>query len=171
MDIDGINDAQILDHELLQLPGLSPVSLEANPHIADELFSQWLSLPETRRLVKSLIDDAKSSTLVNVSKNCTNLNVVCGSALPSVFMNSGTLPLSPQGSPGSPRFSRKKASPSSLQSPLKSVREPKRQLIPQSLTSNEVAGLVIGALLLGATIACPIVDAFIAASHRSIVEW
>lgn len=51
MEIDGVNDVQILDPELLQLPGLSPVSLKANPHIAEELFSQWLSLPETGRLV------------------------------------------------------------------------------------------------------------------------
>lgn len=130
MEIDGGNDVQILDPELLQLPGLSPVSLKENPHIAEELFSQWLSLPETGRLVKSLIDDTKSSTPVSVSKNCTSLNVACGSALPSVFLNSGTPPLSPRGSPGSPRFSRQKTSPS-LQSPLKSVREPKRQLIPQ----------------------------------------
>jgi len=36
----------------------------------------------------------------------------------------------------------------------------------QSLTSNEVAGLAVGALLLGATIAAPKVDAFIAASQR-----
>jgi len=51
MEIDGGNDVQILDTELLQLPGLSPVSLKENPHIAEELFSQWLSLPETGRLV------------------------------------------------------------------------------------------------------------------------
>lgn len=51
MDIDGGNDVQILDPELLQLPGLSPVSVKANLHIAEELFSQWLSLPETGRLV------------------------------------------------------------------------------------------------------------------------
>ena len=51
MEIDGGNDVQILDPELLQLPGLSPVSLKENPHIAEELFSQWLSLPETGRFV------------------------------------------------------------------------------------------------------------------------
>ncbi|CAN8256176.1 unnamed protein product [Cochlearia groenlandica] len=36
----------------------------------------------------------------------------------------------------------------------------------QSLTSNEVAGLAVGALLLGATIAAPKVDAFIATAQR-----
>ncbi|KAF8052400.1 hypothetical protein N665_1562s0011 [Sinapis alba] len=36
----------------------------------------------------------------------------------------------------------------------------------QNLTSNEVAGFAVGALLLGATIAAPKVDAFIAAAQR-----
>ncbi|CAH2072656.1 unnamed protein product [Thlaspi arvense] len=36
----------------------------------------------------------------------------------------------------------------------------------QSLTSNEVAGFAVGALLLGAAIAAPKVDAFIAAAQR-----
>lgn len=84
--------------------------------------------------VKSLIDDTKSSsTPVSISKNCANLNIACGSALPSVFLNSGTPPLSPRGSSsGSPRFSRQKTSPFSLHSPLRSLREPpKPQLIPQ----------------------------------------
>ncbi|KFK25804.1 hypothetical protein AALP_AA8G163300 [Arabis alpina] len=36
----------------------------------------------------------------------------------------------------------------------------------QSLTSNEVAGFAVGAFLLGATIAAPKVDAFIAAAQR-----
>ncbi|CAN8247886.1 unnamed protein product [Cochlearia groenlandica] len=120
-----------LDTELLQLPVLSPSTLKSKPHIPQELFSQWLSLPVTSLLVKSLIDDAKSSTPVNVSNNSAILNVVCGSALPSVFLNSGTPPLSPRGSPLSPRFSRQKTSPASLHSPLKSVREPNLQLIPQ----------------------------------------
>ncbi|KAF8104442.1 hypothetical protein N665_0172s0072 [Sinapis alba] len=131
MDIDGCKD--ILDPELLQLPGLSPSSVKANPLLAEELFSQWLSLPETGRLVKCLIDDTtKSSTPLSVSKNSSaNLNISCGSALPSVFLNSGTPPLSPRSSSGSPRFSRQRTSPSSLQSPLRSSREPNRQLIPQ----------------------------------------
>lgn len=38
----------------------------------------------------------------------------------------------------------------------------------QSLTSNEVAGFAVGALLLGATIAAPKVDAFIAAAQRTL---
>ncbi|KAF8392173.1 hypothetical protein HHK36_022515 [Tetracentron sinense] len=39
-----------LDPELLQLPEVSPLALKSNPHIADELFAQWLSLPDTSRL-------------------------------------------------------------------------------------------------------------------------
>ncbi|WZZ13838.1 hypothetical protein YC2023_106927 [Brassica napus] len=123
-----IEEVHILDPELLQLPGLS---VKSNPLIAEELFSHWLSLPDTSRLVKSLIDDTKSSTPVSISKNCANLNIACGSALPSLFLNSGTPPLSPRASSGSPRFSRQKTSPFSLQSPLRSLREPKPQLIPQ----------------------------------------
>lgn len=40
----------------------------------------------------------------------------------------------------------------------------------QSLTSNEVAGFAVGALLLGATIAAPKVDAFIAAAQRRLYK-
>lgn len=52
MDIDAVvDDVTSLDPELLQLPELSPVAFKASPHIAEDLFSQWLSLPETARLV------------------------------------------------------------------------------------------------------------------------
>ncbi|CAL9213628.1 unnamed protein product [Arabidopsis halleri] len=131
MDIDGVDDVHILDPELLQLPGLYPAPLKPSSHIADELFSQWLSLPETARLVKSLIDDAKSGTPTNLSKNYATINVSGGSALPAVFLSSSTPPLSPRSSSGSPRFSRQRTSPPSLQSPLRSAKEPKRELIPQ----------------------------------------
>ncbi|KAF2294935.1 hypothetical protein GH714_027138 [Hevea brasiliensis] len=53
MDIDmagGGGDAPYLDPELLQLPEVSPFVLKASPQIAEELFSQWLSLPGTSRL-------------------------------------------------------------------------------------------------------------------------
>ena len=43
-----IEEVHILDPELLQLPGLS---VKSNPLIAEELFSHWLSLPDTSRLV------------------------------------------------------------------------------------------------------------------------
>ena len=157
MDIVGVEDVQILDPDLLQLPCVSPSPLKASSHIADELFSHWLSLPETATLVlpsllsfffeykhlricvqhncfmcvmflqvKCLIDEAKSATPTNLSKSYSG-----GNALPSVFLSNGTPPLSPRSSPGSPRFSRQRASPPSLRSPLRSLKEPKHELIPQ----------------------------------------
>lgn len=51
MDIDSAEDVTSLDPELLQLPELSPLALKTNPQIAEDLFAQWLSLPETGRLV------------------------------------------------------------------------------------------------------------------------
>lgn len=53
MDIDEVDDVHILDPQLLQLPSLSPSPVKASSHIADELFSQWLSLPQTATLVLS----------------------------------------------------------------------------------------------------------------------
>lgn len=44
-------DAASIDPELLQLPEVSPLALKENPHIAEQLYSQWLSMPETLRLV------------------------------------------------------------------------------------------------------------------------
>lgn len=52
--VGGVEDVHLLDPELLQLPCLSPspLKLKATSHnIADELFSHWLSLPETATLV------------------------------------------------------------------------------------------------------------------------
>lgn len=51
MDMEIVGDVASLDPELLQLAEVPPSLLKSNPHIADELFSQWLSLPETARLV------------------------------------------------------------------------------------------------------------------------
>ena len=44
-------DAAALDPELLQLAELAPGSLRENSIIADALYSQWLVLPETTKLV------------------------------------------------------------------------------------------------------------------------
>jgi hypothetical protein len=38
----------------------------------------------------------------------------------------------------------------------------------EGLTGSEIAGFVVGALLLGATVAAPRVDGFIASSQRSL---
>lgn len=55
MDVEVVGDVVSLDPELLQLPEVSPLALKANPFVADELFSQWLSLPDTVRLVSFAI--------------------------------------------------------------------------------------------------------------------
>lgn len=47
----GVDDVHLLDPEFLQLPCFSPSPLKPSSHIADELFSHWLSLPETATLV------------------------------------------------------------------------------------------------------------------------
>jgi hypothetical protein len=44
-------DAAALDPELLQLPELAPGVLRENTSIAEALYSQWLTLPETSKLV------------------------------------------------------------------------------------------------------------------------
>lgn len=56
MDIEESEDAVLLDTDMLQLPEVSPFALKSSPNIAEELFSQWLSLPETCRLVYILCD-------------------------------------------------------------------------------------------------------------------
>jgi serine/threonine-protein phosphatase 2A regulatory subunit B'' len=40
---------------MLQLQEVSPFALKSSPHVAEELFSQWLSLPDTSRLVNRFI--------------------------------------------------------------------------------------------------------------------
>jgi serine/threonine-protein phosphatase 2A regulatory subunit B'' len=57
MDIDVVvEDVTSLDPELLQLPEVSPVAFKASPQIAEDLFSQWLSLSETGRLVLLILN-------------------------------------------------------------------------------------------------------------------
>lgn len=51
MDIDSTGDISSLDPELLQLPEFSPLALKPSAQIAEHLFAQWLSLPDTSRLV------------------------------------------------------------------------------------------------------------------------
>ncbi|KAH1129781.1 hypothetical protein J1N35_001159 [Gossypium stocksii] len=136
MDIDAVEDVTCLDPELLQLPDVSPFALKASPQLVEDLFSQWLSLPGTGHLVKSLIDDAKSGTIINASTNFSTLNAVGSHSLPSMFPSSNAPPLSPRSSSGSPRTSRQKSSPSALGSPLKLVSEPMQEIIPQFYFQN-----------------------------------
>ncbi|XP_048337449.2 serine/threonine protein phosphatase 2A regulatory subunit B''alpha [Ziziphus jujuba] len=131
MDIDASGDVTSLDPELLQLPELSPLALKTNPQIAEDLFAQWLSLPETGRLVKSLIEDARAGTPFNALGNSNSVNVAGSNMLPSMFPAATTPPLSPRSSSGSPRVSKQRTSPSSLGSPLKLVTEQVREVIPQ----------------------------------------
>ncbi|XP_077226884.1 serine/threonine protein phosphatase 2A regulatory subunit B''beta-like [Tasmannia lanceolata] len=130
MDMESVGDVGSLDPELLQLAEVSPLALKSNPYIADELFSQWLSLPETSRLVKTLIEDAKAGVPLNVPGNCSSTNA--SNSLPSMFPAGSAPPLSPRSASGSPRIlKRHGAGPSHLSSSLKLVSEPVREVIPQ----------------------------------------
>lgn len=53
MDIDRVAGEEVccLDTEQLQLPEVSSFVLKENPQLAEDLFSQWISLSDTSRLV------------------------------------------------------------------------------------------------------------------------
>ncbi|KAH0463445.1 hypothetical protein IEQ34_008027 [Dendrobium chrysotoxum] len=137
MDVEPLKYGACLDPELLHLAEVSPLALKENPQIAEQLYSQWLSLPETVRLVKSLMDDAKEGMPLNFS-NSVGTNAATGNALPSMFPAGSAPPLSPRSSSGSPRFMKRGlgAGPSSLGSPLKLVTEPEKEVIPQFYFRN-----------------------------------
>ncbi|XXG61975.1 hypothetical protein AAC387_Pa05g0441 [Persea americana] len=137
MEMEFVADVGTLDPELLQLPDVSSFAVKSNPYIADELFAQWLSLPDTGRLIKSLLDDAKAGVAFNVGGNSNSTSGSSSSPLPSMFPTGGTPPLSPRSSSGSPRtVKRAGIGPSSLGSPLKLVSEPVKEVIPQFYFQN-----------------------------------
>lgn len=134
-------DVVTVDVDFLQLPELSAEPGKFNPykgHI-EEIFSQWLSLPETEQLVMSLVEDAKSGIPLNApNSSCTSsLSVSTSSMFPT-----GTVPpLSPRTGSGSffsPRSSirRTGAGSGSLSSALKRVSEPVNEIIPQFYFPN-----------------------------------
>ncbi|KAK4425240.1 Serine/threonine protein phosphatase 2A regulatory subunit B''beta [Sesamum alatum] len=131
MDLDFNGDVACLDAELLQLPEVSPLAIKANPYVAEKLFDQWLSLPETNSLVKCLLNNAKGTGSLNFAGTSSGANAAASNSLPSMFPAGSTPPLSPRSSSGSPRIFKQRAGPSALGSPLKLVNEPVKELIPQ----------------------------------------
>jgi hypothetical protein len=59
----GLRDMASLDLDLLQLPELSPFALRDKPTLADTLFRQWLSLPETSKSVRAFLHSLLFSIL------------------------------------------------------------------------------------------------------------
>lgn len=137
MDVESPRDFVSLDPDLLQLPEISTFALKESPRIAEDLYLQWLSLPETVRLVKSLIDDAKAGVPLHVPGNSSSPNATASNSLPSMFPAGSAPPLSPRSSSGSPRTAKRSSSSlSTLSSPLKVVSAPPKEYIPQFYFHN-----------------------------------
>lgn len=57
MNDDGLTSLVVFDPELLQIPEVSSQALKENPGIAEELYKQWLSLPQIGKLVYVLVQN------------------------------------------------------------------------------------------------------------------
>ncbi|CAN1765718.1 Serine/threonine protein phosphatase 2A regulatory subunit B''alpha [Linum perenne] len=98
-----ISDVAAFHPDFLQIPEFSPLALKSNPILAEQLFFQWLSLPDSSRLVKSLLSTAKAGEPLNAAGNSSCTNAGSGSSIPSMFPSGCTPPLSPRSVSGSPR--------------------------------------------------------------------
>ncbi|KAJ1694315.1 hypothetical protein LUZ63_011013 [Rhynchospora breviuscula] len=128
MDAETGKDVALLNPDLLQIAEVSPSAIKENPHIVQNLYSQWLSLPDTTKLVKTVADKAKTGVPTNDIFNSSSPKAGSPSS-----MFAAVPPLSPRSSSGSPRLSRRGSGlgPSKLGSPLKVLSEPIKEVIPQ----------------------------------------